>query len=50
MVDDPLDSVYSIVERTYIRLQAGDILNRCLEGEIIRANPRHGRRTRIGWS
>jgi hypothetical protein len=31
MVDDPLDSVYSIVERTYIRLQAGDILIRCLE-------------------
>jgi uncharacterized protein (UPF0297 family) len=31
MVDDPLESVYSIVERTYIRLQAGDILIRCLE-------------------
>lgn len=31
MGDDPLKSVYSIVERTYIRLQAGDILIRCLE-------------------
>lgn len=31
MVNDPLKSVYSIVERTYIRLQAGDILIRCLE-------------------
>lgn len=31
MAYDPLESVYSIVERTYIRLQAGDVLIRCLE-------------------
>lgn len=31
MAYDPLESVYSIVERTYIRLQAGDILIRCIE-------------------
>jgi len=28
---DPLDEVYSFVERTYFRLQGGDVLNRCLE-------------------
>ncbi len=31
MAHDPLDDVYSFVERAYIRLQAGDILIRCLE-------------------
>ena len=31
MIDDPLDAVYSYVERAYIRLQAGDILIRCLD-------------------
>ncbi len=31
MADDPLRDVYSYVERAYIRLQAGDILNRCLD-------------------
>ncbi|RPI30980.1 MAG: hypothetical protein EHM70_12565 [Chloroflexota bacterium] len=31
MSDDPLDAVYSFVERAYIRLQAGDVLIRCLE-------------------
>jgi hypothetical protein len=31
MVDDALESVYAIVERTYVRLQAGDVLIRCLE-------------------
>ena len=31
MTDDPLDAVYSYVERAYIRLQAGDILIRCLD-------------------
>jgi hypothetical protein len=31
MADDPLESVYSYVERAYIRLQAGDLLIRCLE-------------------
>jgi hypothetical protein len=30
-MDDPLNAVYSFVERTYIRLQAGDILMRCME-------------------
>ena len=29
--DDPIEDVYSYVERAYIRLQAGDILIRCLE-------------------
>ena len=31
MADDPLYAVYSYVERAYVRLQAGDILIRCLE-------------------
>jgi hypothetical protein len=35
MTHDPLDDVYSFVERAYIRLQAGDILNRCLEEENL---------------
>jgi hypothetical protein len=29
--DDPLKAVYSFVERAYVRLQAGDMLIRCLE-------------------
>ena len=31
MADDPIGDVFSYVERAYIRLQAGDILIRCLE-------------------
>jgi hypothetical protein len=31
MADDPIYAVYSFVERAYVRLQAGDILIRCLE-------------------
>jgi hypothetical protein len=31
MVDDPIEDVYAFVERAYIRLQAGDVLIRCLE-------------------
>lgn len=31
MADDPLNAVYSFVERAYIRLQAGDVLIRCME-------------------
>ncbi len=31
MADDPIYAVYSYVERAYVRLQAGDILIRCLE-------------------
>ena len=31
MPDDPMDMVYSFVERAYVRLQAGDVLIRCLE-------------------
>lgn len=31
MPEDPLDAVYSYVERAYIRLQAGDLLIRCLD-------------------
>jgi len=35
MQHDPLSSVYSYVERAYIRMQAGDLLLRCMdEGEI----------------
>jgi hypothetical protein len=30
MSDDPIEDVYSFVERAYIRLQAGDVLIRCL--------------------
>lgn len=29
--NDPLDAVYSYVERAYVRLQAGDLLIRCME-------------------
>jgi hypothetical protein len=31
MADDPIFAVYSYVERAYVRLQAGDVLIRCLE-------------------
>ena len=31
--NDPLDGVYSFVEKAYTRLQAGDVLFRCLEEE-----------------
>lgn len=31
MSDDPLETVYSYVERAYVRLQAGDLLTRCME-------------------
>lgn len=31
MQDDPLESVHSFVERAYMRMQAGDILIRCME-------------------
>jgi hypothetical protein len=36
MSDHPQDSVYSFVERAYMRLQAGDILTRCLEDGRIK--------------
>lgn len=32
MADDPLEAVFSMVERAFIRLQAGDVLLSCLEG------------------
>jgi hypothetical protein len=35
MNNHPQDSVYSFVERAYMRLQAGDILTRCLEDGCI---------------
>ena len=35
MDEDPLESVYSYVERAYVRLQAGDLLIRCMEEESI---------------
>jgi len=39
MADDPLDTVYAYVERTYVRLQAGDLLLRCLdEGDTASLN------------
>lgn len=31
MADNPLDAVYAYVERVYTRMQAGDVLIRCLE-------------------
>jgi hypothetical protein len=31
MADDPLEAVYTYVERAYVRLQAGDVIMRCLE-------------------
>ena len=31
MTEDPIDAVYSYVERAYVHLQAGDILIRCIE-------------------
>jgi hypothetical protein len=31
MVNDPTSSIYSIVEKAYYRLQAGDILTHCME-------------------
>ncbi len=36
MTDDPIEDVFSYVERAYLRLQAGDILIRCLEDNSIR--------------
>ncbi len=30
-MNDPINSIYSYVERAYVRLQAGDLLIRCLE-------------------
>ena len=35
MSDHPQDTVYSFVERAYIRLQVGDVLSRCLENGTI---------------
>jgi len=31
--EDPLDGVYSFVEKAYTRLQAGDVIFRCMEEE-----------------
>jgi hypothetical protein len=35
MENDPLEAVYSFVERAYVRLQAGDMLFRCMEERDI---------------
>jgi hypothetical protein len=35
MENDPLEAVYLFVERAYIRLQAGDLLFRCMEERDI---------------
>ncbi|MGE5123907.1 MAG: hypothetical protein ACM3H7_05275 [Acidobacteriaceae bacterium] len=51
MVNKPGDSIYSIVEKAYFRLQAGDVINHCLEDgtsapvhemiqELVLAGPR----------
>jgi len=39
MVNKPTTSIYSIVEKAYYRLQAGDVLTHCLEDGSI--NPIH---------
>ncbi len=31
MATDPIEAVYTFVERAYVRLQAGELLERCLE-------------------
>ena len=35
MSDHPQDTVYSFVERAYIRMQVGDVLSRCIEDGTI---------------
>ena len=35
MRDDALEAVYSYVERAYVRLQAGDLMMRCLDEESL---------------
>jgi hypothetical protein len=30
-MDDPLSTMFSLAERTYLRMQAGDLLTRCLD-------------------
>lgn len=35
MEKDPLSEVYSFVERAYVRLQAGDLIDQCLEECIL---------------
>ena len=35
MRDDALDAVYSYVERAYVRLQAGDLMMRCLDEDSL---------------
>ncbi len=39
MTDDSLDSVFAFAERAFIRMQAGEVLSRCLEVSSI--NPMH---------
>lgn len=35
MDDDPLRSVYAYVERAYVRMEAGDLLTRCMDENSI---------------
>ncbi len=35
MVDDSIENVYNYAERAYIRMQAGDVLMRCLEDASV---------------
>lgn len=35
MDTDPIETVYTFVERAYVRLQSGDILERCLEEQDV---------------
>lgn len=35
-INNPLDAIYAFAEQTYIRMQAGDLLMRCLDSGSIR--------------
>ena len=39
MTDDSIDSVFAFAERAFIRMQAGEVLTRCLE--VSSVNPMH---------
>ncbi|HVN56221.1 MAG TPA: hypothetical protein VMT46_17960 [Anaerolineaceae bacterium] len=39
MTDDSLDSVFAFAEKAFIRMQAGEVLTRCLE--VSSVNPMH---------
>lgn len=35
-INNPLDAIYAFAEQTYIRMQAGDLLMRCLDSGSVR--------------